>query len=60
MCIFLGFAEKSGACRFLILDINSIIEARDAQFFKDKFIKDKGLSLKDVTENDEKSIALDE
>ena len=39
---------------------NSIIEAWDAVFFEDKFIKDKGLSLKDVPKNIEKSIVPDE
>ena len=32
----------------------------DAEFFEDKFIKDKGLSLKNVLENAEMSIAPDE
>jgi len=60
MCLFLSFAKDNDACRFLDLGTNSIIEARDAEFFEDKFIKDKGLALKDVPENAEKSIALDE
>jgi hypothetical protein len=47
-CAFLGFAEDSGAYRFLDLGTNSIIEARDAEFFEDKFIKDKNLTLKDI------------
>jgi len=55
--VFLSFAKDSDARRFLNLGINFIIEARDAEFFEDKFIKDKNLSLKDVPENAEKSIA---
>ena len=58
--VFLGFTKDSDACRFLDLGTNSIIEARDAEFFEDKFIKDKGLALKDVPENAEKSIVPDE
>ena len=41
-------------------DTNSIIEARDAEFFEDNFIEDKGLLLKDISETTKKSIALDE
>jgi len=48
MCVFLSFVEYSGACRFLDLCNNSIIKARDVEFFEDKFINNKGLSLKDV------------
>ena len=59
-CVFLDFSEDSNACSFLDLGTNSIIKARDAKFFEDKFIRDKGLSLKDVTENVEKSFAQDE
>jgi len=55
VCV-LGFAKDSDACRFLDLCTNSIIEARDAEFFEDKFTKDKGLALKYVLENIEKSI----
>ena len=39
---------------------NSIIEARDAEFFEDKFIKYKGLLLKDIAENTSISNAPDE
>jgi len=46
--VFLGFTKDSDACKFLGLGTNSIIEARDAEFFEDKFIKDKDLSLKDA------------
>jgi len=60
MCVFLDFVKDGNACRFLDLDINSIIEARDADFFEDKFIKDKGLSLKDQPENAQKSIVPNE
>jgi len=60
MCVFLGFAKDSDACGFLDLGTNSIIEAQDVEFFEDKFIKDKSLSLEDVPENAEKSITLDE
>ena len=56
ICIFLGYVKNSNACRFLDLGTNSIIKARDAEFFEDKFIKDKDLSLKAVTENAKKSI----
>jgi len=59
-CVFLGFTKDSDACRFLNLGTNSIIEARDAESFEDKSIKDKGLSLKDVTENAEKPITPNE
>ena len=55
--MFLSFVKDSDACRFLNLGINFIIEARDAEFFEDKFIKDKSLSLKNVPKNAEKSIA---
>ena len=58
MC-FLVFAKDSDACRFLDLGTNSI-KAREAEFFEDKFIKDKDLSLKNVPENAEKFIAPDE
>jgi len=50
---------NSDACRFLNLSTNSIIKVRDTEFLKDKFIKDKGLSLKDVPKNTEKFIAPD-
>jgi len=43
-CAFLGFSKDSDACRFLDRGTNSIIEARYAELFEDKFIKDKGLS----------------
>jgi len=56
---FFSFAKDSDACRFLDLGTNSIIEARDAEFFEDKFIKDKSLLLKYVLENAEKYIAPD-
>jgi len=59
MCVFLGFSKDSDTYRFLDLGTNSINGARDVEFFEDKFIKDKILSLKDVHENTEKSIALD-
>jgi len=59
VCV-LCFAKDNDACRFLNLGTNSIIEARDAAFFEDKFIKDKVLSLKNVPEITEKSIAPDE
>jgi len=59
-CVFLDFAKDSDVCRFLDLGTNSIIEARDVEFFEDKFIKDKSFSLKNVPENAKKSIALDE
>ncbi|XP_020263201.1 uncharacterized protein LOC109839181 [Asparagus officinalis] len=36
---------------FLDLGTNFIIEARDAEFFEDKFIKDKCSLLKDIAEN---------
>ena len=52
-CIFLGFAKDSDACRFLDLNTHSIIEGRDAEFFEDKFIKDKGISLGNSIENSE-------
>jgi len=57
---FLVFFKDSDACRFLDVGTNSIIEARDAEFFEDKFIKDKDLALKNISENTEKFIALDE
>ena len=44
-CMFLTFSKDSNDCIFLNLGTNSIIEARDAEFFENKFIKDKGLSL---------------
>jgi len=44
MCVF-GFTEDSDACRLLNLGTNSIIKARDAEFFE------KDLSLKGVPEN---------
>ena len=47
-CVFFGFAKDSDAYRFLNLGTNSIIEAWDADFFEDKSIKDKGLSLKNI------------
>ena len=47
---FFSFDKDSDACRFLDLGTNSIIEARDAEFFEDKFIKDKSLLLKYVLE----------
>ena len=46
-CVFLSFAKDSDSCR-------------DAEYLEDKLIKDKGLSLKDVSENVEKSFAQDE
>ena len=58
MC-FLVLLKNSDACRFLDLSTNSIA-AQDAEFFKDNFIKDKDLSLKDVPKNTEKSITPDE
>jgi len=54
------FAKESDACKFLDLGTNSIIEARDAEFFKDKFIKDKVLLPKDIPKNAEKFRAPDE
>ena len=46
--VFLGYAETSDAWRFLDLETNSIIEARDAEYFKEKFIKDKSTMLHDL------------
>ena len=60
ICVFLGFVKDSNAYKFLDFSTNSIIEARDAEFFEDKFIRDKGLALKDVPKNAEKSIVPDE
>ena len=49
--VFLGYAESSDARRFLDLETNSIIEARDAEYFEEKFIKYKSIVLYDLLEN---------
>ncbi|KAJ6843584.1 uncharacterized protein M6B38_297015 [Iris pallida] len=51
--IFLGYAEKSDARRFLDIESNHIIESRDAEYFEDKFAKYKNIILADLPENDE-------
>lgn len=58
-CVYLGFAKDSDASRFLDISTNSIIEARDAEFFEDKFIKDKNISLKDLPENTQREEPTD-
>ena len=49
--VFLGCVESSDARKFLDLETNSIIEARDAEYFEEKFIKDKSIMLHDLPEN---------
>ena len=58
--MFLGFTKDSDAYRFLDLGTNSIIKVRDAEFFEDKFIRDKNLLLKEYLKNAENSITPDE
>ena len=48
---FIGYAENSDARRFLDLETNSIIETQDAEYFEEKFIKDKSIMLHDLLEN---------
>ena len=45
-CLFLGFAKDSDAYRFLDLGTNSISDARDVEFFEDKFIKNEDFRSK--------------
>ncbi|KAJ6807341.1 uncharacterized protein M6B38_172125 [Iris pallida] len=51
--IFLGYAEKSDARRFLDIESNHIIESCDAEYFEDKFAKHMNIVLADLPENDE-------
>ena len=46
--VFLGYAESSDARRFLNLEMNSIMEALDIEYFKEKLIKDKNIMLHDL------------
>ena len=56
-CVFIGYAENSAAYRFLvlkskdnILDPNTIIEARDAEFLENVFfMKSRSVEIKDIS-----------
>ena len=51
MCIFFSFAEDSDACRFLNIDTNSIIEARDESFMRTSLVRIKAYRLEMYLKN---------